>query len=141
MIVVGVDGSDGSRKALRWAAAEARLRGARLLAVHAWHVPYAPGTELAAPVFDPTEHESAARALLDEELALARDGLEGLEVERHLFNGDPAGALIHLAADDSLIVVGSRGRGGFAGLLLGSVSHQVAHRARCPVVIIPAHAG
>lgn len=136
-IVVGYDSSPGAHAALRWAAEEARLRGASLDVVHAWTY-YVVGATGLMPV-DPTDLEAAAGTVLDE--ALAELGtVRGVEVNRRLTEGPAAQALLHAAEGADLLVVGSRGRGGFAGLLLGSVSQQVSHHARCPVVIVPAPA-
>jgi len=133
-IVVGVDGSDHSRRALAWAIGEARARQAALVAVHAWHLPAA-AASYAGPLVDPKLlEEEAAKALAD---ALASADAHGVEVEQRVVRGGPAAALLDAAADADLLVVGSRGHGGFAGLLLGSVSQQVCHHAACPVVVVP----
>lgn len=137
VIAVGVDGSEGAAAALRWAAAEARLRGSQLRVVHAWHVPtiaYA-GSNFVPPVSFEDDLGQAAQTGLAKWLDAAGPELEGIEVERRVIEGHPAAVLIEAAADADLIVVGSRGLGGFSEMLLGSVSHQVAQRAHCPVVI------
>ncbi len=137
-IVVGIDGSEASRQALDFALAEARVRGAAVKAVSAWHVPavvYEVGWT-AAPVDlaeFPRLAESALEAILDE--AKAADS--GVTVTSVVREGQPADVLLEEAAGAELLVVGSRGLGGFRGLLLGSVSQQCAHHAPCPVVIIP----
>lgn len=138
LITVGVDGSEGARKALRWAAAEARLRGASLRAVHAWSVPtmaYAEGAGAAYPAWE-DDLGRAASAGLEGWLDAAADDLEGIEVERLVREGPASTVLADAATDADLLVVGSRGLGGFRELLLGSVSHQCAQRAHCPVVIV-----
>jgi nucleotide-binding universal stress UspA family protein len=138
VITVGVDGSEGAAAALRWAAAEARLRGARLRAVHAWNVPpiaYA-GSGFVPPASFEEDLGQAAKAGLDTWLGTAKTELAGIEVERHATEGHAATVLTAAAGDAELLVVGSRGLGGFGELLLGSVSHEVAQRAHCPVVII-----
>ncbi len=133
-IVVGIDGSEGSEAALRWAVAEARLRGAMISAVTAWSAMLSsPGPDL-LPV-DLMPYEEAANATLRE--VLDKVPSEGVTIEVAVAVGAPADALLKASHGASLVVVGSRGRGGFAGLLLGSVSQQIAHHARCPVVIIP----
>jgi nucleotide-binding universal stress UspA family protein len=140
-IVVGVDGSDGARRALEWAVNEARLRGARLIAIHTWHIP--PLTAGVGPLDPPMtldadtleRVETAAEELLERELA-ALD-TSGIEVEKRSEPSNPADALLAAAGDADLLVVGTRGHGGFSGLLLGSVSQQVSHHAPCPVVIVP----
>ena|SRR5438067_301236 len=147
-IVVGVDGSDGAKHALRWAAAEARLRGSRLLIVHAWRFGYAgvPGGgygSLGGP-FDPfpgggvSDMHRAAEELLEKVTAELDGEAEGVEIERRVVEGGAPEVLVAAAAEADLLVVGSRGHGGFAGLLLGSVSQQCAHHAHCPVVIVHA---
>jgi nucleotide-binding universal stress UspA family protein len=135
-IVVGIDGSEGSQRALLWAVDEARLRDAEIEVVHSWHIPYTGGYYAAAAI-DWRPVEKSAQAVLDH----AVDGVEtaGLRhpVTRTLSTDGPAPAILAAAKDADLVIVGSRGRGGFTGLLLGSVSHQVAHHATCPVVVVP----
>lgn len=134
-IVVGVDGSEGARLALDWAYEEARRRGATLEVVHVWAYPYY-GALTPSVYLDAREIESAAQALLDRLIAPYADrGL--VEVRGHLLDGPPAATLCAVAEGADLLVVGSRGRGGFKGLLLGSVGQQVAHHARCPIAIVP----
>jgi nucleotide-binding universal stress UspA family protein len=135
VLTVGVDGSECAAAALHWAAAEARLRGARLRAVHAWNIPtmaygYVP------PVSLDDDLGRAAADGLDRWLEAAASDLEGIEVERLTVEGSASTVLTEAAGDAELLVVGSRGLGGFRELLLGSVSHQCAQRAPCPVVIV-----
>jgi nucleotide-binding universal stress UspA family protein len=147
-IVVGVDGSPGSLEALRWALAEAGLRGAEVRVVHAWMVPLIDAVPepwaIGSPTLGPSEDqvhehlEAAARKVLDASMEEARPADPGVEIEGELAEGRPAAALLAAAQDADLLVVGSRGRGGFAGLLLGSVSAQCVHHAPCPVVVVPA---
>ncbi len=132
-IVVGVDGSEASHAALRWALREARLRGLPLLALHAWVCPSL-GLGRRPPGYE--GFREAAGELLDEALAACAGAARGVEVERVVVEGAPAEELLAAAEDAELLVLGSRGLGGFAGLLLGSVSQQCAHHARCPVVIV-----
>ncbi|MGZ8715904.1 MAG: universal stress protein [Gaiellaceae bacterium] len=135
-IVVGVDGSSGSQDALRFAVEEARLRNAALRVVTAWHVApmtYSGGFGVAV---DPHDYEESAQAVGEEALAALREETVGVEVERLAKEGQAAQVLLEEARGADLLVVGSRGHGGFAGLLLGSVSQQVAHHASCPVVIV-----
>lgn len=138
-IVVGVDGSENARRALRWAIEEGRLRNWTVDAVHAWSYPYGGGTELVPLSIDLSMIESAARKVLDDSVD-AEDG-SGLPspVGRTLLNKGAAWALLDASENADMLVVGSRGRGGFAGLLLGSVSQSAIHYARCPVVVVPAH--
>ena len=145
-IVVGVDGSDGARVALEWAVEEARLRGVRLVAVHTWQMPPL-GAGAADPfgtggAFDASLNadliervEAGAQQLLERELAAV--DTSGIEVEKLVESRNPADALLDAAHDSDLLVVGTRGHGGFKGLLLGSVSQQASHHAPCPVVIVP----
>ena len=140
-IVVGVDGSEASKEALRFAAEEARLRGVALKVVHAWDSPYEP---LAVAGYVPQadaslvgELRQAAERVLDSALAAVEAETEGMTVERVLIETPASRALVDAAEGADLLVVGSRGLGGFAGLLLGSVSQQCAHHAPCPVVIVP----
>jgi nucleotide-binding universal stress UspA family protein len=130
-IVVGVDGSDTARRALSWAVAEARLRGATLEVM-----PYIAGYPYAGVGFDPATFEKDAQTTLDS-IVDGTDTSGVPQVERTLAVGDAASALLSRAADADLVVVGSRGLGGFTGLLLGSVSHHVTHHATCPVVVVP----
>jgi nucleotide-binding universal stress UspA family protein len=137
-IVVGVDGSEASQRALQWAVDEARTRGARVEAVYAWHWPYLPTTPFApfaAPDHDGAE--AAARCMLDAAVeAVDAHGLVG-PIERVVLWQGAASALLDASRGAEMLVVGSRGRGGFVGLLLGSVSQEVSHHATCPVVIVP----
>ena len=136
-IVVGVDGSQYARRALAWAVDEARLRRARLEVVHVWHAPYMTGFPFATMPVSPVELEEAAHHLLTEIVSEIDAHDLAAPVEKVMAVGSPAECLLKVAQGADLLVVGSRGLGGFAGLLLGSVSHQVAHHATCPVVIIP----
>lgn len=137
-IVVGVDGSQAAREALRWAVDEARRRNATVEAVYAWHQPFMAGYMLEGEL-DLGHYEEEAQEILDRAVDALKDSGD-VTIERKLVAGSAAGALVDEAKGAALLVVGSRGRGGFAGLLLGSVSQQTAHHAPCPVVIIPAAA-
>ena len=145
MIVVGVDHSAGAKAALRFGLDEARLRRSRLRAVHAWHISYV-GTgylAISQPVLDAEGYqirdaaEAALEATLDEVVSDADD----VEIERRVVEGPPASVLVDESRAADLLVVGSRGHGGFTGLLLGSVSQQCAQHAECPVVIVRAPSG
>lgn len=135
-IVVGVDGSEGSAAALRWALREARMRGAKIRVVHAWAYPEVSTYHEAAHALRIPFAEEASR-LVDRIVEEASSDAEGLEIEKVVVEGEGAPSLVEAAHDASMLVVGSRGLGGFAGLLLGSVSQQCAHHATCPLVIIP----
>lgn len=132
-VVVGVDGSDHSAVALEWAMEEARLRGASLEVLHAWTVPYAAEFTFVGDAYDAAQ--ASAVALVDEMLVAA--GLEPDDVVRTVVQASPVLALTDAAEGADIVVIGSRGRGGFAGLLLGSVSHQVSRHADRPVVVVP----
>ena len=136
-IVVGVDGSSTARQALRWAVDEARVRSAALDVVSAWQLPYLGDFPYTSSVLDPSLMESEAQKLLDD----AVDSVDTTDlpqpVTRVLSSGGAAATLLDAAEGADLVVVGSRGLGGFKGLLLGSVSHQVAYHASCPVVVVP----
>ena len=137
-VVVGIDGSAGARAALRFAAEEAVQRRLPLRIVCAWEAPA--GTyvgEAFAPTADgfvEAEHhaEEVLRTALERVAVGAAVETEALAVE-----GNPAQVLLEQARDAALLVVGSRGRGAAASLLLGSVSQKLAHHAPCPLVIVP----
>jgi nucleotide-binding universal stress UspA family protein len=146
-IVVGVDGSEGSREALRWAAEQAALRGSALEVVFS----YATEPTAATFAYDETmsvevwqrarsDIETRERQAADRAQALVAgmvEGITGIEVEAVAIEGrQPAPTLLERAEGAELLVVGSRGRGGFKSLLLGSVSQQCVHHATCPVVIV-----
>lgn len=131
LIVVGVDGSEQSLAALRWAVDEARLRHGQVRLVTAWHYPPVPST-----VEDSGTNDSFHAAERVQAGALEAVAAEGVDISGTLVRDPPATALLDAAKDADLLIVGSRGHGGFAGLLLGSVSSQVAHHAPCPVLIV-----
>ena len=133
-IVVGVDGSPCSLDALRWAVEEARGREARVVAVLAWTMPHVSTMHEALHVLD-VDFEQDARKSLDAAVGGAVSNAE-VEIERVVTEGAAAAVLIEAARGAELLVVGSRGHGGFAGLLLGSVSQQVVAHAHCPVVVV-----
>ncbi len=134
VIVVGVDGSGPSREALRWAARQAKLTASRLRVVLAWHLPVTYGYPVPYPDdFDP---ESDARRALAEAVDATLGASPNVDIDQEVVNGPPALVLLEAARDAQLLVVGSRGHGAFAGMLLGSVSEQCVHHASCPVVVI-----
>lgn len=138
-IVVGVDGSDEARHALAWARDEAVLRGTALRVVHAWSPP-PPVTEISAmasPGDDELYEKLAQEVLIDACTTMSADSPASLTIESSAVRGYPSSVLLDEAAEADLLVVGSRGRGGFAGLLLGSVSHQCVHHADGPVAVVP----
>jgi nucleotide-binding universal stress UspA family protein len=140
VIVVGVDHSEGAKAALRFALEEATLRQATLRVVHAWQYAYigATGFEGTFPALggDIKELRDVAERDLDATLQEAIPETGTIELERRVVEDRPAAALVEESRGADMVVVGSRGHGGFAGLLLGSVSQQVAHHAACPVVIV-----
>jgi nucleotide-binding universal stress UspA family protein len=140
LIVVGVDGSSESRQALRWAVDEAVIRKAALLVVHAWWA--LPELEAGAPGSDAAPQpisDGEAKRFIDEfvEQALGPDPAK-VEIDTLPVQGVTAAhALLDAASQADLLVVGSRGLGGFKGLLLGSVSQKCVRDATCPVVVVP----
>jgi len=137
--VVGVDGSAASLEALRWAVAEARSHGGDVRAVLVWELPYSGlATSMAQgpyglPDLTAVTHEASVRlqSCID-----AVGDTSPVEVHAEILEGQPAGVLQALSREADLVVVGSRGHGGFAALLLGSVSAQVVRHAHCSVVVV-----
>ena len=138
-VVVGVDGSQTSQRAVEFAFAEAALRKTGLTAVHAWTLPWLRSTlsirHEVVNVTRPALQQEAA-AVLSESLAEIRQKHPAVPVVEQVVEERPAVALVEASHDAPLLVVGSRGRGGISGLLLGSVSHAVLHQAPCPVAVI-----
>jgi len=130
-VVVGVDGSDGSRRALCRAALEAAAHGATLEIVTAWGLLDQPGGGSFDPQYDADTALGVVQRIVDDELELPRPPLVLRPV-----NDLPSRALMTAAEGAWTLVVGSRGLGGFKGLLLGSVSQQVVHHAPCPVLVV-----
>jgi nucleotide-binding universal stress UspA family protein len=141
-IIVGVDGSDHSRRALEWAVREAALRQAPLtvLTVHQAIASFWTGSPAAYPGDEDIVKQARemAQAETDKVLENTSAAARPPSVTVRGLTGLPADALLRAAADADLLVVGSRGAGGFKRLLLGSVSVHLTHHARCPVVVIPA---
>ena len=136
-IVVGVDGSPGSRRALTWAAAEAADHAADLVVLNVWEhtLPPPSGSVSVSERYVPDPSQRTAEDLVQvikEELG----DDPPLVVQPQVKQGNPAKVLIDQAADADLLVVGSRGHGGFRGLVLGSVSQHVAAYATCPVTVV-----
>jgi nucleotide-binding universal stress UspA family protein len=130
-VLVGVDGSPCSDIALRWAQRYAEATGADLELVTAWHYPTSYGVAMPLSGWDP-EHD--ANTVIEK--AFAQLTLSADRVHTHVDRGAAADALVRRSADADLLVVGSRGHGGFTGMLLGSVSTHCVHHARCPVVVV-----
>jgi nucleotide-binding universal stress UspA family protein len=138
VIVVGVDGSEESKETLRFALEEARRWHTKLHVVHAfmeWEP--IPGTGEIGQDREPQEREAWLAALVRDVIGDVTD----VEIRQSTVEDDPAPALLAAARGAELLIVGSRGHGGFADLLLGSVSQQCAHHASCPVVIVRGHNG
>ena len=138
-IVVGVDGSESARKALRWAVHEAEAWEAELTAIAA--VPMASGAGALAWLPAAVDREQVladVRSGLDRAVADAVEGHPAVVVRRHALDGNAAELMAEFSTAVDLVVVGSRGRGGFSGLLLGSVSQGVLSHASCPVMVVPA---
>ncbi|MFY1671445.1 universal stress protein [Plantactinospora sp. WMMB334] len=136
-VVVGVDGSEVSERAVAFAFDEAARRGVPLVAAHAWRYPTstAPGDMLPL-VYDRDVPGTDEEVVLAQSIAGWRERYPEVSVIRRLRHGRPGSVLIEESAEAGLLVVGSRGRGGFTGLLLGSVSHAALHHAACPVAVV-----
>jgi nucleotide-binding universal stress UspA family protein len=136
-ILVGVDGSAASMHALDWAAAEARTRGRTLHVVCSYTLPSFTAASLDGgyAALDDTAIQQGARAVLSE--ARQRAQAPGLEVVTTVATGDAAAVLVEMSRDASLAVVGTRGKGGFADRLLGTVSSTLPAHAYCPTVVVP----
>ena len=137
-IVVGVDGSDCSETALRWAVDKAAQDGATLVAVTTWTAlpppiayPYA-----GFPDHDPSDPREAALRALNEIVGAVLQGKPNLPVELVAVPGDAAKVLIEQSKGADLVVVGARGRGGIGDWLIGSVGHKVVQHAHCSVAVI-----
>jgi nucleotide-binding universal stress UspA family protein len=130
-VLVGVDGSEHGNAALRWAVDEAAVHDGEVVAVFAWQMPFIgmPGA------FDRDEMERLCKSFLKEAVAAVVPE-ERAPITKLVAEGDVSAALIEAAKNVDLLVLGSRGRGGFAGLKLGSVSQECVQHAACPVVII-----
>jgi nucleotide-binding universal stress UspA family protein len=138
-IVVGVDGSVPSKLALRWAVRQATLTGAMVDAIHTWDVPT---TFDMPPVFvNPTEIEKNAEQTLVDAVSDVVGAHCPVAVRARVVQGHPASVLLRTSRNAALLVLGSRGRGGFVGALLGSVSQHCVHHATCPVVVVRAPHG
>lgn len=136
-IVVAVDDTPSAQAALAFAFEEASLRSARLRAVHAWHDPASLGRgEMQPPVYDPELVGGEESRLLSEELAGWSSRYPDVEVVEETVRGGTVRVLAEVSARADLLVLGSRGRGGFAGLLLGSVGQAMLHHGHCPVAIV-----
>jgi nucleotide-binding universal stress UspA family protein len=133
-IVVGVDGSEPSLNALRWAGKQARMTGATLRVLTTWEVATGTGWVPTFPVdYDP---QAVARQALDEAVTETLGADPDVAVERIVKEGHAAPILLAAAKDADLLVVGSHGHGAFAGMLIGSVSEHLVRHAPCAIVIV-----
>ncbi|QGN48773.1 universal stress protein [Micromonospora sp. WMMD558] len=138
-VVVGVDGSEVSRLAVEFAAEEAALRGAELVALHAYRHPVSTGPGDMQPlVYDESDLRDEEKRVLAESVAGLGDRWPDLTVRRATAHGRPARMLTEASRQAQLLVVGGRGRSELSGLLLGSVSHSALHHADCPVAVVRA---
>ncbi|NNE72524.1 MAG: universal stress protein [Acidimicrobiales bacterium] len=137
-IVVGVEGSGGARAALRFAIQEAKYRDAYIDVVTAYLSTYVPvAAEIGFTPLDPIDLVGEVEKMQQEVVQSVIDD-DSVEIRTRLLKGRAAETLIEASEGAEMLVVGNRGRGGFRGLLLGSVSHQIAQHASCPVVIVRA---
>lgn len=135
-IVVGYDGSAEALAAVRWAADQAKLRGCPVHVVHCSLWPLLTRNLGPVPGVADSGLERSAWAVLDEGVEAATAAAPGLEIEGTLLHGLPASHLARISYDQAMVAVGSRGLGGFLGLLVGSVSLELAASAACPVAVI-----
>jgi nucleotide-binding universal stress UspA family protein len=136
VIVVGIDGSAGSRAALQFAAEEAGLRQTNLKVVSAWHVPAGVYMQPTYVDLDLDTLRQGAREIAEQQVVDVMGAGRAKTVEVVIREGNAAEALLEESREAEMLVVGSRGHGGFAGLLLGSVSQQCTAHASCPVVVV-----
>lgn len=137
-IIVGVDGSQSAEAALKWAARYAHATGGSLVAVLAWHYPSAVGGPPVgvAPEAVTSEVEKSRYEMLDKAIEATCGDMPSLRVERKVVYGHPAQALLDESRHADLLVVGSKGHGGFTGMMLGSVSTHCVTHASCPVTVV-----
>jgi nucleotide-binding universal stress UspA family protein len=138
-IVVGVDGSAGSRTALRWAMNQAQLTDAMVEAVGGWQDPAVYGFAYgwSPAVFEDVSIAEITEKIVAEAVADETAGRAPVQILTRVLHGHPAQVLLDAASGAQLLVVGSRGHGTFAGMLLGSVSQHCVQHASCPVVVVP----
>ena len=139
-IVVGVDGSPGSKTALKWAMNQAHLTGATVEAITTWQDPAQYGTAYGwtSAAFEGDTFDTTMVKVLDETVAEVTAQIpQPVTVLPQVVKGHPAETLLQAAAGADLLVVGSRGHGTFAGIMLGSVSQHCVQYAPCPVVVVP----
>jgi nucleotide-binding universal stress UspA family protein len=134
-VIVGVDGSPPSVRALSWACRLGETCGDSVRAVCAWSLGASGEDWMVQPEVS-AEGQRLAEQVLRESVDRVRSDYPAVKVETAVVEGPPARVLVDMSADADLLVVGSRGRGGFSGLLLGSVSQQCVHHAHCPVTVV-----
>ena len=133
-IVVGIDGSESSVAALAWAASQAELTGSSLDAVISWEWPNAYGNAYYLP--DDYDPATDAHKVLDDAIEKVRGTYPDVTIRAVVVEGHPAPALVKASLGADLLVVGSRGRGEFSGMVLGSVSDYCTHHVSCPITIV-----
>jgi nucleotide-binding universal stress UspA family protein len=136
-VVVGVDGSEHAEAALKFAAEEAALRGAQLRVVSAWELPTNASISVGMVPGLLRSFGDEAGAIAQSAVARVAELHPSVPCEARVVEGYPGSVLLAEAKGAILLVVGSRGHGELAGMLLGSVSHQVLHHAPCPVTVVP----
>jgi nucleotide-binding universal stress UspA family protein len=137
-VTLGLDRAGTQEPAIRFAFEEAALRRARLRVIHVWSHPASSGPGAVQPlVYDPQVVTEEERRVLGESLAVWCEKFPEVDVFSEVEHGRPVPILAGVSARADLLVVGTRGRGGFVGLLLGSVSHALLHHAHCPVAVVP----
>lgn len=135
-VVVGTDGSPSALRAMQWAAQESARFGSEVVAIRSWSDPLILGPSLTQAWMEPNSAEKQVRGELDEEIAGFAEAHPEVRFISELVSESPAAALLAASEEASLVVVGNRGRGGFASLLLGSVSQRVAMAATSTVVVV-----
>lgn len=139
-VVVGVDGSPHSLKALEWAFEQASYTGSALHVLHSWEIPPT-WSMVEVPSYEPEvlirDYGNAELRETSEAMAGFREDFPDVKVRQEVMKGSPVKSLVKASQNAALLVVGSRGLGGFRGLLLGSVSHAVVHKAACSVAVVP----
>jgi nucleotide-binding universal stress UspA family protein len=132
-VVAGVDGSEASVHALRWAADHVRQVGGIVHAITVWHQPVQFGYRL--PSTD-AELESQARTTLDTAVSAVKSDHPGVDIRSRLVRGHTVDEFVALSKQADLMVVGEKGHGAFTGMLVGSVALKLVHHAACPVVVV-----
>jgi nucleotide-binding universal stress UspA family protein len=132
-IVVGIDGSENSLSALKWAAQQAHLTGSSLEVVMSWEWPLYGSGFILPDIYDP---ESDTHKMVEDAIQKVRGAFDGVNFEPVVVEGHPAPVLTEAALGADLLVVGSRGHGEFSGMLLGSVSEYCTHHVSSPITVV-----